>query len=69
MGCEICGRGSCTRSFHSLEEQSSFDDVADSVKENIKSSLERQANRLSYEEVDGNVYVKLEDVIDLINNI
>jgi hypothetical protein len=25
MACEICGRGSCTRSFHSLEEQEEFD--------------------------------------------
>ena len=23
--CEICGRGSCTRSFHSIEEQEEFD--------------------------------------------
>ena len=25
MGCEICGRSDCTRSFHSLEEQEEFD--------------------------------------------
>ena len=25
MSCEICGRGSCTRSFHSLEAQEEFD--------------------------------------------
>lgn len=25
MACEICGRTSCTRSFHSLEEQEEFD--------------------------------------------
>ena len=26
MACEICGRSSCTRSFHSIEEQNDFDD-------------------------------------------
>lgn len=25
MSCEICGRGACTRSFHSLEDQELFD--------------------------------------------
>ena len=26
MGCEICGRLSCTRSFHSIEAQEAFDE-------------------------------------------
>jgi hypothetical protein len=25
MACEICGRSSCTRCFHSIEEQDEFD--------------------------------------------
>ena len=25
MGCKICGRSSCTESFHSLEEQEEFE--------------------------------------------
>ena len=25
MPCEICGRSSCTRSFHSIKEQEEFD--------------------------------------------
>ena len=25
MACEICGRSSCTRSFHSLQDQEDFD--------------------------------------------
>ena len=28
MSCPICGRGSCTESFHSIEEQERFDAVA-----------------------------------------
>lgn len=39
MACEICGRNSCTRSFHSHEEQSEFDDKIDVVKESIKNKL------------------------------
>ena len=27
MSCEICGRNSCTRSFHSLEMQERFDRI------------------------------------------
>ena len=27
MSCEICGRNSCTRSFHSLEMQEGFDRI------------------------------------------
>ena len=26
MSCEICKRGACTRSFHSIEEQERFDE-------------------------------------------
>ena len=27
MGCRICGRGSCTQSFHSLEEQQEHEEI------------------------------------------
>lgn len=27
MACDICGRGSCTESFHSLEEQERYEKV------------------------------------------
>ena len=39
MGCEICGRGNCCRSFHSLEEQSQFDDIADGIKDRAKAII------------------------------
>jgi transcription elongation factor Elf1 len=29
MSCDICGRGSCTESFHSLEEQERYEKVID----------------------------------------
>lgn len=53
MACEICGRGACTRCFHSLDEQERFDkkqemssDV-DELREEIislKEEIERMKN-------------------------
>ena len=70
MGCEICGRGACTRSFHSLEEQEEFDQVnkTDEIKERIRNIIERQVNRLKGEYIEDDFYVKLTDVIDAIQS-
>lgn len=69
MACEICGRGNCTRSFHSLEEQREFDDAADSVKDRMRDYLIRQVDRLSYFSNEEEDYlVRISDVIDLIND-
>ena len=70
MGCELCGRGSCTRSFHSIEEQNTFDETADSVKERQKSQILTTVNRVKgwYDEND-NYVVKLEDVLTAIENV
>lgn len=70
MGCEICGRGACTRSFHSLEEQNEFDQVnkTDEIKENLRNSIERQINRLKGDYIENDYYVKLEDVINIIQS-
>lgn len=44
MSCEICGRGSCTRSFHSIEAQEEFDerqsmsDDVDTLREELQSA-------------------------------
>ena len=70
MGCEICGRGACTRSFHSLEEQEEFDRInkTDEIKERLKNIIERQVNRLKGDYIDDDYYVKLSDVIDVIQS-
>lgn len=68
MGCEICGRNSCNRVFHSLESQNEFDEVADKVKDRIKAELKHNVNRLNYEEIDGKIYVELEEVENLIDD-
>lgn len=52
MSCEICGRNSCSRVFHSLESQNEFDEVADKVKDRIKAELKHNVNRLNYEEIN-----------------
>ena len=33
MSCEICGRGSCTRSFHSSDEQARFDRMQEAIED------------------------------------
>lgn len=70
MGCEICGRSACTRSFHSLEAQEEFDRVnkTGEIKERLKNIIERQVNRLRGEYIDDEYYVKLSDVISVINS-
>jgi len=69
MSCEICGRNSCVKSFHSLEEQSDFDNIADDIKDRMRSYLSNKINRLSCYEVEGEsgYFVNLDDVIGIID--
>ena len=62
MGCKICGRSSCSLSFHSTEEQ----EVFDSIEEAVKGRLLHHARRLYTEEINGVYCVALQDVIDLL---
>jgi len=75
MSCEICGRGACTRSFHSLEAQEEFDRVnqTDKIKDRMRDALVYKVNRLktisNYGDNDDNEdYVKLSDVISIIED-
>jgi hypothetical protein len=70
MSCEICGRGTCTRSFHSLEEQLAYDNAYDGIKDKIKSNLLCKINRLSTisNYGDNEDYIKLDEVINIIND-
>ena len=74
MGCEICGRGSCTSSFHSSEEVSNFDEVADKAKDRARSIISNAVNRLEGfhqedEELTEFYYVKLDDVLKIIDEV
>ena len=68
MSCEICGRGNCTRSFHSLEEQNDYDDVADTIKERMRNHLLYKVSRIKdVQNIDGKDYIQLDEVNDIIN--
>ena len=68
MACEICGRNSCTASFHSIEEQQNFDEVADRVKDRTKEHIKNKIDRLYGHYHGDNYYIKLDDVINIIND-
>lgn len=46
MSCDICGRGSCTESFHSMEEQERYEKVieafnkARALRDKVREELE-----------------------------
>lgn len=48
MACDICGRGSCTESFHSLEEQERYATVIEAfekareLREKVRAELEEE---------------------------
>jgi len=69
MACEICGRNSCCRAFHSLKEQEEYDKIAEPVIERIKGGLAYDFRRLDRTDIDGEDYVKYSDVKDLIEGI
>ena len=68
MNCEICGRGNCTRSFHSIEEQDNFDNIADNIKERTKAILCKRIERIGGHYHGDNYYVNVDTVIEIINN-
>jgi hypothetical protein len=69
MACEICGRNNCTRSFHPLGEQSSFDDIADEVKDRMRAVLKDRISRLKDFGQDTDKYlVDVSDVISIIDD-
>ena len=68
MSCEICGRGACMRSFHSLEEQANFDNVGDKIKERMRNILCKRIEKINGEYIADEYYVKLADVIDIIED-
>jgi epoxyqueuosine reductase QueG len=68
MGCEICGRWNCKRQYHDKEERDAFDATSGMVKENLKENIETELDKLDTTFVDDLLYVKLQDVIDIVRN-
>ena len=68
MACEICGRSNCTKSFHSLESQKDFDEIADKVKARATRILSRNIDNLKGHYHGDNYYIKIDDVLKVIND-
>ena len=68
MACEICGRSSCCKSFHSIEEQDSFDNIADNVKSRMINSLVRKIGGLNGHFHGNNYYVNVDLIVKEIEN-
>ena len=53
MGCDICGRGGCCNSFHSLEEQARYEkvieifDKARDLREHVRNEQEEEEEQQS----------------------
>ena len=68
MACEICGRNSCTASFHSIEEQQNFDEIADKIKYRAKVCITRDIERINGHYHGDNYYIKLDEVLKVIDD-
>lgn len=69
MACNICGRSSCTESFHSIDEQVLYNEIMDKAVDKIKPSLIRKIDFIKGHYHGDNYYIKFTDVIEIINNI
>ena len=69
MGCEICGRSSCMKSFHSLEEQEEFDSKFGDIKSDYESKILKKIERLFWEEIDGDLYIKKSEVEEIASDV
>lgn len=68
MACELCGRGNCTRSFHSVEDQNNFDEQADEVKDRLRRIFSNLLYRAEYIDHEDEVWIKLSDAINIVEN-
>lgn len=69
MPCSICGKNSCTLSFHSLEEQIKHEVDGEKYIERMKKVLNRQIQRLpDVCENESFCGVNLDDVLSLIDS-
>ena len=68
MSCEICGKNNCTRSYHSLEAQENFDNIADKVEDRVKRIIANKIDRIMGHYHGDNYYIKLADVLNIIDD-
>jgi hypothetical protein len=68
MSCEICGRNNCCASFHSIEEQQAFDNIADKIKDRAKIIISKRIRNAEGHYHGDNYYLKLDDVLKIIDD-
>ncbi len=69
MTCEICGMNSCTRSFHSLEDQENYDSIADKIKEELANNIKSKINSLPDKgEPDGDYLISQDAALDAVDD-
>jgi len=75
MSCEICGRNSCTRSFHSIREQEEFDKSEEDLKEEFEQlrteneRLRNEVDKIKFEVWQAYEYYKREGLLNIGNII
>lgn len=69
MSCEICGKGACCKSFHSLDEQQDFDSIADDIKERARSQITNKLQRLDCIDHEDKYYILLDDAIGVVDDV
>lgn len=65
MSCEICGRNSCTRSFHSLEAQERFDELKNNPIAGEKMTNAEAEQEFQYILDNNNIHKYEEDDLDI----
>jgi uncharacterized linocin/CFP29 family protein len=68
MSCRVCGRSSCTESFHSFEEQRELEDNEEKYAKPIVERIHRRISRIYAIEVDGEYYYKCDDIDNIIQD-
>jgi hypothetical protein len=68
MSCEICNRSSCCTSFHSLEEQDKYEEISENMKERMKNIISNKINKIELINNEGEYYVKLDEVLEIVEN-
>lgn len=72
MSCEICGKTSCSKSFHSIDEQSQHEEIIEQAISNLKQKLINKINRSAFwmdnEEGEEKEVLNLNDVINIIED-
>lgn len=68
MSCRICGRGACTESFHSIEEQEKDEEIITRTEDRMRNNLTNRINKIEGQHINEVYWVQYEDVLNEIQN-